>query len=98
MLVKKTRNSFQIYNDNIRTYILYTVNLGHKDFRMTDQGCETRDQRERRSNKIRRFGRGKHHIESWYGHIMWLDEGYKVKQTMKMEVRVAQAKGKPRTR
>ena len=34
----------------------------------------------------------------WYGHILQMDEGNKVKQTMKMEVRGTRAKGRPRMR
>ena len=33
-----------------------------------------------------------------YGHILRTDEGNKVKQTMKMEVRGVRAKGRPRIR
>ena len=34
----------------------------------------------------------------WYGHILQVDDGNKVKQTMKMEVRGTRAKGNPRMR
>ena len=34
----------------------------------------------------------------WYGQILRMDEGNKVKQTMKMEVRGTRAKGRPRMR
>ena len=32
----------------------------------------------------------------WYGHILQMDEGNKVKQMMKMEVRGTRGKGRPR--
>ena len=34
----------------------------------------------------------------WYANILWMDDGNKVKHTMKMEVRGNQAKGRPRMR
>ena len=65
----------------------------------TDQGCTTKGQSGNISGEL---GVEKMTLKErqarlrWYGHALRKDEGNKVKQTTKMEVRGTEAEGRPR--
>ena len=72
------------------------ISMGYQvlNSKEADVRCDNRGQREKRQH-LELFGSGIITMKArlcWYGHIMQMDEGNKVKQMMKMKVRGTQTK------